>query len=197
MCDPVTAAAITVGTTAAAQGAQMYSTAQRADQIEKRNEAIAEEANQNHTERLAAMQLQNAQDEEAVGEKVFDQRRKQAKAKARAKLSAQEAGVAGNSVEALFRDFERKQAEFEQDSLENFGAREQQRFREMDASQEQAKARIRQNTQPVPTPNYVQGIARIGQSAASAYSRFSGPNGDFGLGNDPATSNATDNLRAD
>jgi len=198
MCEPTTMMAATmVATTAAQQGAQLISTSQRADQIEERNQQIAEEANENHTERLASMQLQNTQDEEAVGEKVFDQRRKNAQATARAKLSAQEAGVSGNSVEALFRDFERRQAEFEQDSMDNFSSREQQRFREMDASQEQAQARIRRGTQPVPEPDYFGAALRVGQSAANAYSQF-----DLGKTTpspspspDPATRNATDNLK--
>ncbi len=202
MCSPTAAVAgASLALTAATTGAQMKAKSDAADAQEARNEQIADEAIENHSERVAQIQLQNMQDAEATGEKIKDQRIKQERASAKARLSAMETGTSGNSVDALFREFQGQQAEFEQDTLSNLGARQQGRVRKTEVSAERAKARTRQMTQPVEEPNYLAGALKIGQGALSAYDQYSGPDGDFGLdfgpsGNDPATTGATSRLKA-
>jgi hypothetical protein len=162
---------------------------EQADLQEQRNEQIAEEAEENHAERVAQLQLQNLQDEEAVGEEVAQQREKQAQAEARMQLAAMEAGTTGNSVDALFRQYQGQGAEYQADKMENLEARQTARERKMSLSGERAASRARQMQQPVSPPNYAAGALKIGQAGLSAYDKYSGPNNDFGLGDNSTKNN--------
>jgi putative component of toxin-antitoxin plasmid stabilization module len=167
----------------------MKQKADAADAQAEQNRQIEQEAEENHAERVAQLQLQNLQDEEAVGEEVAEQREKQAQAEARMRLSAMEASTSGNSVDALFRQYKGQGAEYQADKMENLEARQTARERKMDLSGERAVSRARQMQQPVSPPNFAAGALKIGQSAVSAYDQYSGPDGDFGIGNGSTKNN--------
>jgi hypothetical protein len=165
MCNPVAIGLgiAQAGTTVIGQRQQAKAQAQV-----QRNASIAEQ--QRHLTEMSASRLRERQEKVAAAQRIQQSTTKAREARATARVSAGEAGVAGLSVDALINDLTRKEGEF------NFSVQQQMQFANMNRTLgfEDSANRSRMNllsiNKPIAQPNYL-GAALSGASTGlSAYS---------------------------
>ena len=107
MCDPVTATVMSV----ASAGVQ-YKGQQAAAKAQRIQQARASEMERKrYLAEVGSMRLQQRQEEVVKAQKIQDIRKRAMEARATAKVSAGESGVAGLSIDALINDFTRQEAQ--------------------------------------------------------------------------------------
>ena len=152
MCDIVTAAVVLGG---AQTGMSIVGQRQAAKTQEKvqRRAALAE--NDRLSKEYASMRMSQAQERIAQAQRISAAQTKARKARATARVSAGEAGVAGLSVDALLNDMTREQAQF------NFAEAQQAQFRQQgllfgidNAAQRSYMNQLAIN-KPIEQPNYL------------------------------------------
>ena len=167
MCDPVTIAA----TMAVAQaGTTVIGQQQQAKtQAEAQRRASAAER-QRYLHEVSSMRMQQQQEQVAAAQKLSESARKAMEARATARVSAGEAGVAGLSVDALINDLTRKEAEY------SFNVQEQTRMSDVnrqlqlrDAGLGFTNNMLRIN-KPIEQPNYLGAALSGAQTGLSTYS---------------------------
>ena len=171
MCDVITPAVmLSIGLGTASTAASIIGQKQTAEAQEKaqRNATIAEQ--QRHLSEMSAMRLRERQEKIAAAQRIQQSTTKAREARATARVSAGESGVAGLSVDALINDMTRKEAEF------SFSVQQQMQFANMNRQLgfEDGANRSRMNllsiNKPIAQPNYL-GAALSGASTGlSAYS---------------------------
>lgn len=161
-----------------AQGIAQYQAANaQADAQEDYNAQLQKNAEQAYVNDLAALQLQQRQDEKQAKQKIAQNQKQAIQARSRAKTAAGEAGVSGLSVDALLGDFERQEAEFKDSVRENLGNRNQQRHQEALAAGTRLQSR-QNSVQPVSRPSLIGTGLQIAGSAVgtlSDYDRYKNP----------------------
>lgn len=167
MCDPVS---IGIGILQAGSSIQGQRQAARAQEKAQRNATIAEQ--QRHLSEMSASRLRERQEKIAAAQSIQQSTTKAREARATARVSAGESGVAGLSVDALINDMTRKEAEF------SFSVQQQMQFVNMNRQLgfEDGANRSRMNmlsiNKPIAQPNYL-GAALSGASTGlSAYNAF-------------------------
>tara|TARA_E500000075_G_C6931337_1_gene289383 strand:+ start:386 stop:982 length:597 start_codon:yes stop_codon:yes gene_type:complete len=136
----------------------------------QRNATIAEQ--QRYLSEVSASRLRERQEKVAAAQRIQQSTTKAREARATARVSAGESGVAGLSVDALINDLTRKEAEY------SFSVQQQMQFANMNRQLgfEDSANRSRMNllsiNKPIAQPNYL-GAALGGVSTGlSAYSAF-------------------------
>ena len=129
MCDPLTniglalgasqataasvgAAAISTTMGVASAGAQMYGQRQQAKTQAKVQKNASAAERERYLREVSSMRVQQGQEEVAAAQRVNESARKAREARATARVSAGEAGVAGLSVDALINDLTREEANY-------------------------------------------------------------------------------------
>lgn len=190
MCVPIAALGWTAATTAsvgigaATAGLSIHGQRQAAKTQAKvqRNATIAEQ--QRHLQEVSAMRLRQRQEQVAAAQQIQQSATKAREARATARVSAGEAGVAGLSVDALINDMTRKEAEH------RFSITQQQQFNDVnrDLGLQDAAMRSRMNllsiNKPIEQPNYAGAILGGISTGLSSYSALS----DAGFGASSAAS---------
>ena len=170
MCDPVTAS-VALG---AAQGGMQFmgqQQAARAQEKAQRNATIAEQ--QRYLQQVSAQRLAERQETVAAAQAIQRAATKSREARATARVSAGEAGVAGVSVDSLINDLTRKQAEY------NFSVQQQMEFTGVNRSLglQDAAQRSRMNllsiNRPIPQPNLAGSVISGISTGLSAYAGMS------------------------
>ena len=169
MCDPITAAVV-MGVAQAGMTIQGQQQAAKAQEKAQRNATIAEQ--QRHLSEMSASRLRERQEMVAAAQRIQQSTTAAREARATARVSAGESGVAGLSVDALINDMTRKEAEF------SFSVQQQMQFANMNRQLgfEDGANRSRMNmlsiNKPIAQPNYL-GAALSGASTGlSAFSAF-------------------------
>lgn len=167
MCDPVTIAA----TMAVAQaGTTVIGQQQQAKtQAEAQRRASAAER-QRYLHEVSSMRMQQQQEQVQAAQKLSESARKAMEARATARVSAGESGVAGLSVDALINDLTRKEAEY------SFNVQEQGRMSDVnrqlqlrDAGLGFTNNMLRIN-KPIEQPDYLGAALGGAQTGLSTYS---------------------------
>ena len=164
----MTIAAITLG--AAQAGMSYMGQQQQAEAQEKaqRNATIAEQ--QRHLSEMSASRLRERQEKVAAAQRIQQSTTKAREARATARVSAGESGVAGLSVDALINDMTRKEAEF------SFSVQQQMQFANMNRQLgfEEGANRSRMNllsiNKPINQPNLLGSVIEGASTGLSAYS---------------------------
>tara|TARA_E500000318_G_scaffold53204_1_gene49532 strand:- start:5215 stop:5871 length:657 start_codon:yes stop_codon:yes gene_type:complete len=168
MCSPTIAA---VALSGAQAGLSIIGQRQAAktQAIVQRRAALAE--NDRLTKEYSSMRMSQAQERIAQAQRISAAQTKAREARATARVSAGEAGVAGISVDALINDMTRQQAQF------NFAEAQQTQFREQglmfgidNAAQRSYMNQLAIN-KPIAQPNYLGAIlsgAQTGLTFAAA-----------------------------
>lgn len=166
MCPPV----IAVGLGIATMGAQIVGARQMAAAQEQsqKNASIAER--QRYLQEVSSMRVQQGQEQVAAAQKISESTRKAREARATARVSAGEAGVAGLSIDALINDITKKEAEYsfatqQQTQMNNVGRTMQLKNAGLGFTNNMLRI-----NKPIEQPNYL-GAALSGASAGmSTYS---------------------------
>ena len=167
MCDPVSIGLGILQAGSTIQGQRQQAKAQAQAQ---RNATIAEQ--QRYLSEVSASRLRERQEKIAAAQRIQQSTTAAREARATARVSAGESGVAGLSVNALINDMTRKEAEY------SFSVQQQMQFANMNRTLgfEDSANRSRMNllsiNKPIAQPNYL-GAALGGVSTGlSAYSSF-------------------------
>ena len=138
-------------------------------QAEAQRRASAAER-QRYLHEVSSMRIQQGQEQVAAAQKLSESARKAMEARATARVSAGEAGVAGLSVDALINDLTRKEAEY------SFNVQEQTRMSDVnrqlqlrDAGLGFTNNMLRIN-KPIEQPNYLGAALSGAQTGLSTYS---------------------------
>jgi len=184
MCPPIIAAVQSAGTaiaglSTAAKASLALGTAQagmsivgqrqaaKAQEKAQRNASIAEQ--QRYLQEVSASRLKERQEKVAAAQRIQQSSIKAREARATARVSAGEAGVAGLSVDALINDMTRKEAQY------NFSVQQQMQFAGMarDMGLSDSANRSRMNllsiNKPIQQPNYLGAILSGAQTGLGAY----------------------------
>jgi len=167
MCDPVSIGLGILQAGSTIQGQRQQAQAQEQAQ---RNATIAEQ--QRHLTEMSASRLKERQEKVAAAQRIQQSTTKAREARATARVSAGESGVAGLSVNALINDMTRKEAEF------SFSVQQQMQFANINRQLgfEDGANRSRMNllsiNKPIAQPNYLGAALGGAQTGMSAYSAF-------------------------
>jgi len=167
MCDPVSIGLGILQAGSTIQGQRQQAQAQEQAQ---RNATIAEQ--QRHLTEMSASRLKERQEKVAAAQRIQQSTTKAREARATARVSAGESGVAGLSVNALINDMTRKEAEF------SFSVQQQMQFANINRQLgfEDGANRSRMNllsiNKPIAQPNYLGAALGGASTGLSAYSAF-------------------------
>ena len=167
MCPPAVIASVALGavqTGLTIQGQRQQAKAQAQVQ---RNATIAEQ--QRYLSEVSASRLRERQEKVAAAQRIQQSTTKAREARATARVSAGEAGVAGLSVDALINEMTRKEAEY------SFSVQQQMQFANMNRQLgfEDSANRSRMNllsiNKPIAQPNYLGALVTGAQTGLNAY----------------------------
>ena len=187
MCDPLTsiglalgasqataasvgAAAISTTMGVASAGAQMYGQRQQAKTQAKVQKNASAAERERYLREVSSMRVQQGQEEVAAAQRVNESARKAREARATARVSAGEAGVAGLSVDALINDLTREEANY------NFATQQQLQMNDVGRSMELDNAGLSftnnmlRINRPIEQPNYLGSALSGAQTGLSTYS---------------------------
>ena len=167
MCNPVAAA---IGLGVAQAGMQIQGQRQMAKtQAEVQRRASAAER-QRYLHEVSSMRIQQGQEQVAAAQKMSESARKAMEARATARVSAAESGVAGLSVDALINDLTRKEAEYSfnvQQQIQMSDVNRQLQLRDAGLGFTNNMLRI---NKPIEQPNYLGAALSGAQTGLSTYS---------------------------
>lgn len=168
MCDPMTAIAVASSAFQfQAQQAQASAQKQHQENVYQRNKQQAMTARNTKTNQE---NLRQQQETASTEQKLVKQQIEGDQAQARARVSAAESGVSGNSVDQLLADFDRQEGEYAAALNSNLSSSKQQSELRKEMYKNEQESRVT-NAQPSPVnePNLLAGALRIGSSGFSAY----------------------------
>lgn len=175
MCDPVslTMAGLSIaGTTAGYIGQQQAA----ADQAKYQNERYSETARialENYQSQINQQQARFGQEVALTADQAMANQIEAMKLRSTASVAAGEAGVAGNSVQALLDDFSRQEAMNRFSLATNLGWKEDQMDEELRAAQADARSQIASATPvPVRQPSLLGAALQIGTAAFGGFDTF-------------------------
>ena len=168
MCEPVTLTALALG--AASAGAQVHGQRQQAKTQAKVQKNASAAERQRYLQEVSSMRIQQGQEEVAAAQRVNESARKAREARATARVSAGEAGVAGLSVDALINDLTREEASY------NFATQQQLQMSNVNRTMQldQAGLGFTNNmlriNKPIEQPDYLGAAISGAQTGMSTYS---------------------------
>jgi len=166
MCEIVTAVALGL----ASAGAQVHGQRQQAKTQAKVQANASAAERQRYLQEVSSMRVQQGQEEVAAAQRVNESARKAREARATARVSAGEAGVAGLSVDALINDLTKQEAEF------NFATQQQLQMSNVNRTMQldQAGLGFTNNmlriNRPIEKPDYLGATISGAQTGLSTYS---------------------------
>ncbi len=165
MCDP-----ITIGLAVAQTGATIMGQRQAAKTQEKVQANASKAERQRYLHEVSSMRIQQGQEQVAAAQRLQESTKKAREARATARVSAGEAGVAGLSVDALINDLTRKEAEY------NFNTQKQLQMSDVNRTLQLRDAglgftnNMLRINKPIEQPNYLGAALSGAQTGLSTYS---------------------------
>ena len=171
MCDIITPAVmLAVGMSAASAGAQVHGQRQQAKTQAKVQKNASAAERERYLREVSSMRVQQGQEEVAAAQRVNESARKAREARATARVSAGEAGVAGLSVDALINDLTREEANY------NFATQQQLQMNDVGSSMQLDNAGLSftnnmlRINRPIEKPDYLGAAISGAQTGMSTYS---------------------------
>ena len=166
MCEATTIA-IALG---AAQGGMTYIGQQQAARTQEKVQRRATEAEQKrYLQEVSATRLRERQEQIAAAQKIQQSATKSREARATARVSAGEAGVAGLSVDALINDLSRQEAEFNFSVAQQLAFSGQNRALGLTDSQMRSRMNLLSINKPIEQPNLLGSVLSGVSTGLSAY----------------------------
>ena len=154
----------------ASMGAQIQGQKQQAKTQAKVQANASKAERQRYLQEVSSMRVQQGQEQVAAAQKINESARKAREARATARVSAGEAGVAGLSVDALINDLTREEAEY------SFATQQQLQMNNVgrDMQLQNAGLGFTNNmlriNKPIEQPNYLGAAISGAQTGMSTYS---------------------------
>ena len=165
MCNPVA-----IGL-AVAQGGMTYIGQQQAARTQEKVQRRATEAEQKrYLQEVSATRLRERQEQIAAAQKIQQSATKSREARATARVSAGEAGVAGLSVDSLINDLSRQEAEFNFSVAQQLAFSGQNRALGLTDSQMRSRMNLLSINKPIEQPNLVGALLDGATTGMAAYS---------------------------
>jgi hypothetical protein len=167
MCDPVT---IGIGMAVASAGTQVMGQRQQAKTQEKVQANASKAERQRYLQEVSSMRVQQGQEQVAAAQRVNASARKAREARATARVSAGEAGVAGLSVDALINDLTKQEAEY------SFASQQQTQMNDVGRTMQLENAGLSftnnmlRINKPIEQPDYLGAALSGAQTGMSTYS---------------------------
>ena len=165
MCDPISIGLGVLSSVSQVQGQRQMAKAQEQAQA---NASKAER--QRYLQEVSSMRVQQGQEQVAAAQRINESARKAREARATARVSAGEAGVAGLSVDALINDLTREEAEY------SFATQQQLQMNDVgrDMQLQNAGLSFTNNmlriNRPIEQPDYLGAALSGAQTGMSTYS---------------------------
>lgn len=164
MCNPVA-----IGL-AVAQGGMTYIGQQQAARTQEKVQRRATEAEQKrYLQEVSATRLRERQEQIAAAQKIQQSATKAREARATARVSAGEAGVAGLSVDSLINDLSRQEAEFNFSVAQQLAFSGQNRALGLTDSQMRSRMNLLSINKPIEQPNLLGSVLSGVSTGLSAY----------------------------
>jgi len=166
MCEIVTAVALGL----ASAGAQVHGQRQQAKTQAKVQANASAAERERYLREVSSMRVQQGQEEVAAAQRVNESARKAREARATARVSAGEAGVAGLSVDALISDLTREEANY------NFATQQQLQMSDVNRTLQLGDAglgftnNMLRINKPIEKPDYLGAAISGAQTGLSTYS---------------------------
>ena len=166
MCNPI---AIAIGLGVAQGGMQIQGQRQQAKTQAKVQANASAAERQRYLQEVSSMRVQQGQEEVAAAQRVNASARKAREARATARVSAGEAGVAGLSVDALINDLTKQEAEY------NFATQQQLQMNDVGRSMQLENAglgftnNMLRINKPIEGPDYLGAAISGAQTGLSTY----------------------------
>jgi len=179
MCVPIAALGWSAATTAAATsaavgvasaGLSIHGQRQAAKTQAKVQANASKAERQRYLHEVSSMRIQQGQEQVAAAQRLQESTKKAREARATARVSAGEAGVAGLSVDALINDLTRKEAEY------NFNTQKQLQMSDVNRTLQLRDAglgftnNMLRINKPIEQPNYLGAALSGAQTGLSTYS---------------------------
>ena len=166
MCDPVS---IGIGMAVASAGSQIHGQRQQAKTQAKVQANASAAERERYLREVSSMRVQQGQEEVAAAQRIQESTRKAREARATARVSAGEAGVAGLSVDALINDLTREEANY------NFATQQQLQMNDVGRSMQLDNAGLSftnnmlRINKPIEQPDYLGAAISGAQTGLSTY----------------------------
>jgi multidrug efflux pump subunit AcrA (membrane-fusion protein) len=153
----------------ASMGAQIQGQRQMAKTQAKVQANASAAERQRYLQEVSSMRVQQGQEQVAAAQRVNESARKAREARATARVSAGEAGVAGLSVDALINDLTKQEAEF------NFATQQQLQMNDVGRSMQLENAGLSftnnmlRINKPIEQPDYLGAALSGAQTGLSTY----------------------------
>ena len=160
---------ISAGLGAASAGSSIYGQRQQAKTQAKVQANASAAERERYLREVSSMRVQQGQEEVAAAQRVNESARKAREARATARVSAGEAGVAGLSVDALINDLTREEAEY------NFATQQQLQMNDVGRSMQLENAglgftnNMLRINRPIEKPDYLGAAISGAQTGLSTY----------------------------
>lgn len=154
--------------------ASAYSMDQQAGAVRSENRArqqSADNAIEATRQGYSATNARLVQEQDAATAAKFENAKRAAEAKATARVSSGEAGVAGLSVDALYADFDRQEAMYRLVTDTNLQYTQEQTQRDLKGLQATGNDRA-SSFRPEPVPDYLAAGVRLSEKGYDAYGRY-------------------------
>ena len=165
MCEIITAVTLAL----ASAGSQIHGQRQQAKTQAKVQKNASAAERERYLREVSSMRVQQGQEEVAAAQRVNESARKAREARATARVSAGEAGVAGLSVDALINDLTREEAEY------NFATQQQLQMNDVGRSMQLENAglgftnNMLRINKPIEQPDYLGAAISGAQTGLSTY----------------------------
>ena len=167
MCNPI---AVAIGLGVAQGGMQIAGQRQMAKAQEQAQANASKAERQRYLQEVSSMRVQQGQEQVAAAQRINESAKKAREARATARVSAGEAGVAGLSVDALINDLTREEAEY------NFATQQQLQMNDVGRQMQLQNAglgftnNMLRINRPIEQPNYLGAALSGAQTGMSTYS---------------------------
>ena len=165
MCDPISIGMAVASTAMQVSGQRQMAKTQARVQA---NASAAER--QRYLQEVSSMRVQQGQEQVAAAQRINESAKKAREARATARVSAGEAGVAGLSVDALINDLTREEAEY------SFATQQQTQMNDVGRSMQLQNAglgftnNMLRINRPIEQPDYLGAALSGAQTGMSTYS---------------------------
>ena len=165
MCDPISIGLGVLSSVSQVQGQRQMAKAQEQAQA---NASKAER--QRYLQEVSSMRVQQGQEQVAAAQRINESAKKAREARATARVSAGESGVAGLSVDALINDLTREEAEY------SFATQQQTQMNDVGRQMQLQNAglgftnNMLRINRPIEQPDYLGAALSGAQTGMSTYS---------------------------
>ena len=168
MCEPLAIASLALGAAQMSMSVSGQKQQAKAQAKAQQNATIAEQ--QRYLTEMSAVRLRERQEKVAAAQRIQQATKKAQEARATARVSAGEAGVAGISVDALINDLTRKEGEFTSSIQQQLRLGDVNRTLGFEDAANRSRMNLLSINKPIAQPDYAGAAISGAQTGMSAYS---------------------------